>query len=272
MSRKNKFTIEYVRDYIEKEGCFLISEEYKNCDNPLRISYPCGHEGRNTFYNFKVGHRCDICAHEKLNELKRRKEKDIISYLKSNNLKFICFPKGYRNGNSLVICVCLSCNTKITKAVKLFYREFVCSNCSWKKMSENRLGDRGSNWQGGITSLRAFLSKRIQDWKLESAKKYDYRCFLTGKPFEEVHHLMPFTKILEEALSKSKMDGKPVSEYNQKELESIAKIFTELHKKYGFGIPLTKKVHRKFHQLFGKENNTPDQFYEFCDHIKVGEI
>jgi len=57
-----KLTYEYVKKQIEKEGYTLLSNSYKNVDNKLLLKCLEGHEYKISYYNFKKGQRCPICA------------------------------------------------------------------------------------------------------------------------------------------------------------------------------------------------------------------
>lgn len=76
-SESMKFSYCYVKDYIEKYGYELLSEDYVNCKTKLRIKCNEGHEFNMTFDNFKNGTRCPKCKSSK-------GEVFIINYLKNN--------------------------------------------------------------------------------------------------------------------------------------------------------------------------------------------
>lgn len=76
-----KLTYECVRDYIASFGYELLSEEYNNCMEKLKIKCDKGHEYNARFNTFKKGHRCPFCS------------KNTNPTLKKN------FPKGVRNSN-----------------------------------------------------------------------------------------------------------------------------------------------------------------------------
>ena len=272
----HKHTLEEVKKYVESQNCRLISEEYKNCDENLLIEFSCGHIGDTSFYNFKKGVRCDICGWIVTANSRRIPVEEIYSFLKENEIVFVSFPNGYKGCASRIITLCKTCGNPINKSVaNLLVESGRCRDCVFENYSEERLGNKGSNWQGGKTKLRVFLSKQIREWKLKSAEKHNYKCVVTGNPFQCVHHLYSFKKILDEALrnlgyfdEKNSASG----EYSQDELMKISDEFVRLHWIYPLGIPLAKKVHIAFHKMYGKTNNTPEQFYEFVDRINSGEI
>jgi len=60
MSKKLKY--EDVKNYIESYGYQLVSKEYKDSHNKLKVQCPKGHIYEVSFYNFKIGRRCPYCA------------------------------------------------------------------------------------------------------------------------------------------------------------------------------------------------------------------
>ena len=56
----------YIKDYFEKEGCTLLSEQYENAHQKLRYVCSCGTLSEINFDKFKLGQRCYNCKMEKL--------------------------------------------------------------------------------------------------------------------------------------------------------------------------------------------------------------
>ena len=46
----------------------------------------------------------------------------------------------------------------------------------------------------------------------------------------------------------------------------------DLHFKYGLGIPLSRKLHKLFHKIYGVKNNTEEQFKEFVENYNNGDF
>lgn len=129
---------------------------------------------------------------------------------------------------------------------------------------ERNRGNGGNNWKGGITSLNNYLRDKLSQWKRDSVKECNYRCVLTDGKFDVIHHLYSFHKILEETINETKLPIHPkVSDYTKEELKTLEDKCLEIHYRYPLGICLTKEVHKKFHSIYGKENNIPEQFEEF---------
>lgn len=122
-------------------------------------------------------------------------------------------------------------------------------------------------WKGGISSLNNYMRDRLRNWITESMAKFDYKCALTSTSRNiEVHHFYNFSNILEESLTNLKLINSKtgiIGDYSENELKLINDECIKLHYQYGFGIPVNKKIHKLFHELYGRKNNTKEQFIEF---------
>jgi len=85
-SGNKKHTYEFIKDQIEKKGYTLLSEEYKNAHNKLKVQCDKGHVYGATYCHFKQGQRCPICANEKTSS---KGEIEIQEYVKTLNVKQI---------------------------------------------------------------------------------------------------------------------------------------------------------------------------------------
>ncbi len=124
-------------------------------------------------------------------------------------------------------------------------------------------GERNGNWQGGITELYAFLRNNISEWKQESIKQSNYKCILSGKAFDDIHHLYSFDFIVQDTLSELNLPiHRHINDYTKDELSDIIKVCQRLHMD-NIGVCLTRGIHKLFHDTYGYGNNTPEQFEEF---------
>lgn len=130
----------------------------------------------------------------------------------------------------------------------------------------NATGANSPTWKGGITPLHNYLREKITPWKIDSMKKYNKTCAITGRKSSNniVHHIIGFSDILFETMDAVGLDLREnVSLYTEEELKSIEDKCLELHYKYGLGVVLCEEVHKEFHSIYGYGNNTPEQFEEF---------
>jgi hypothetical protein len=134
-------------------------------------------------------------------------------------------------------------------------------------------GSDNGRWLGGITPLLFWLRNQLGDWKQESMKFHNYTCVLTGKDFDDIHHLYSFKQIVKETLDSLEFEyTKTLETFTEEELEIVRELIIKNNNKYGFGVCLTKNVHKLFHDLYGYGDNTPEQFEEFKSRFNNGEF
>lgn len=134
-------------------------------------------------------------------------------------------------------------------------------------------GSENGRWEGGITPILFWLRNQLDEWKKDSMKFHNYTCILSGKNFDEIHHLHSFKKIVTETLNQFGWKyGKTLEECSEEELELLREMIILNNNKYGLGVCLTKVIHKHFHDLYGYGNNTPEQFEEFSKRYKNGEF
>ena len=157
--------------------------------------------------------------------------------------------------------------------------DFIIKN--WKNMSDSEIGmkierttksvqakrlELGIKRQGNSSyyHLQDFIRKNNTKWKILSMKKCEYKCVISGKHFDEIHHIVGFNYILDIALVELKFGFKyDVRFYTDDELEMILNKFREVQERFPLGVCLTKKLHEKFHCIYGYGNNTKKQWDEF---------
>jgi len=143
-----------------------------------------------------------------------------------------------------------------------------CKHCR----DENLTGELHHRWKGGTSPLGAYLREFIKKWKKDSMSKCNYKCVITGKPFDAIHHLYSFNKILQEIFDECNLPIYTViSEYTEEELELIISTNLKIHSRYPLGVCLCKSVHDLYHNLYG-DDNTPEQFDEFVNRYNNGEL
>ena len=72
-SRSIRYSIDYVREAFEQEGCELLETEYVNCKTPMRYIALCGHESKISFDVFmnapSASKRCRDCHKHTYHEI-----------------------------------------------------------------------------------------------------------------------------------------------------------------------------------------------------------
>jgi hypothetical protein len=110
----------------------------------------------------------------------------------------------------------------------------------WYSPTEFKKGNKGSKcfaWKGGksIENQLARGSIEIKDWRKKVFRRDDYTCQKTGIKGGKLcaHHIKNFSK------------------------------YPNLRHEIDNGITLSEKVHDKFHEIYGRRNNTKKQLIEF---------
>ena len=272
----NKLSIEDVKKFINENDinheCTLISTEYINNRTPLTLKCNiCGNEFQRDFSHIQRNRfRCETCGEkagaQKLIYTQEDVEKDI-----QKSGYHIIGP--YTNAGIGVLC---SCEKEGHQPFYLIYSNYKfknqgCPECGKLKMQ----GSNHWNWKGGVSSLLAYLRDAANDWKYNVVRTYRY-CDITGTSKNlEVHHLnINFSDIVHESAQNIGFifDGKQLKDYDEHQLYQLKQEIKRLHEEKVQGVVLRKDIHRLFHSIYGKENNTPEQYYEFKEKIQKGEI
>jgi len=172
-----KFTYDYVKDFIEKEGYQLLSDTYINTQTKLKIQCPKGHKFEMIFKSFKKGHRCSTCYRNKIrltyDHVKDFIEKEgyqLLSKTYKNNqtkLKIQC-PEGHlwettfgRFQQGIRCAHCYQQNHNLTyDHVKSYIESFECALLSKKYIGDkNKLKIQCSEGHIWHTSWNNFKTK-----------------------------------------------------------------------------------------------------------------
>ena len=65
---------------------------------------------------------------------------------------------------------------------------------------------------------------------------------------------------------------KQVKDYNEEELHKLEEYVASWHKDTSNAVVLCEEVHTLFHSLYGKGNNTKEQYIEFKERKQRGDI
>jgi hypothetical protein len=212
---------------------------------------------------------------KKRSNKKKIKFEQIIKEFEDINFTLLASEQDYIHSNIPMTCICNNHpNIVQHKSRTLAKNKHGCILCE----NESRIGDGSYSWKGGITPLHNHLRRRIKQWKIDSIKSCNYKCIFTGNRFDVVHHLYSFDLILVELINELKVDINfrivEINDIEESKLKEIEDKCIELHYKHGLGICLSKPIHDLFHskELYGRGNNTPEQFQEFQQRYNKGEF
>lgn len=145
-----------------------------------------------------------------------------------------------------------------------------------RKISRTRRGSNAVNWKGGLSPLHPYFRGILYEWKMDSLKRYNYKCVLTNENHGDlqIHHASEnFSNIILETLNILDLPiYQNMLKYSDDEIKKINQTFLDLNYKYGLGIPLRKKIHKLFHIMYGSTDNNDIQFDEFKKRYLNGEF
>ena len=101
-SKRQSYSYEYIKSFIESEGYTLLSDTYINNRIKLLLKCPIGHEHEISFSNFKSGKRCKECNKQKN---KKRLSFDYVKkYIESYNYQLL--SNKYKNNHTKLEVSC----------------------------------------------------------------------------------------------------------------------------------------------------------------------
>ncbi|WP_342431529.1 hypothetical protein [Neobacillus sp. FSL H8-0543] len=265
-----KYTYDEVKQAFEEKGYELLEQEYVSTRVKMRfrcLIHP-NDEQCTTFDNFLRGKTGCICCSGKkysIDEVRLEFEKRGYQLLETSyknstsKMRYKC-PNHPENINLIVLYALLNRNG--------------CPHCYNETKSKWYSGNKNPNWNGGITSLSQALRECTKNWKYTTLIKFDFRCAVTGERTDDlqIHHTESFAALRDEVLKELNFDKRiSKNDYTVDELQSI---FNRLEQKHDeiIGIPLRKHVHQLFHKLYGRKNNTLEQFHIFKSRWDKGEF
>lgn len=142
------------------------------------------------------------------------------------------------------------------------------SGCRQCAIDANK-GPNNPNWNGGgHQEVMDMLRHYIKPWKKKCLEKAKYRCDILGTGgYVLVHHLHNFSDIVKQA---SQNTGIPilnkVADYNYEDRLALSEEVMRLHE-ISNGVVMDAQLHNQFHNIYGRTNNTAEQYYEFKNHI-----
>lgn len=260
-SPSNLYTIQNINLWLFLNGSKIrvVSDEYTFMKCKLLCQCEIDkYQWYTTWHSLSLGNKCPKCAGNAkltIKEIKRRT-------LEINpNIEILNDENEQVNAKTRLKCKCTIDGNIWSSISSNLFKGCGCKQC----MIRNMKGENCYAWKGGVTPLSNHLRSIILPWKIESLKSCNYRCVISNiKENIIVHHIKGFNSILEETLNSIKLNlYDEISKYTNIEIKLIEDKCLELHYKYGLGVCLNKEIHDEFHKIYGKGNNTFEQFEEF---------
>lgn len=261
--QKYSMSFEKVLNIIKSHDCEYIDGEYINNSSKITLKCKCGNIFKRDIQHLQRGQSCCTeCSREKISQSKCKYTIDIALKLFGKWGITLLDKSQYKNSSSLVDCVCKNNHHFKTKLQWHLNKTnpFVCEQCAIKYHS----GENHWNYKGGESEVLDYFRKSLKDWKKTILKKYNYKCYLTdSKKDLVVHHIKSFMEIVCYSCKTLNLPlHRKINDYSKQDFALLAEKVLENHK-LDDGIVLQRKVHSKFHVLYGKTNNTLEQFNDF---------
>ena len=262
-----------VSDFLETHkhiNTINLERDVDELDYNSKIRYFCSNhmdygEKFITPLSMQLDHDCFHCQIDK--------KKHSFDFVKDKfeEMGFLLVDAEYKNSNTPLKCICKN-HPEITqeKTISKILEGHGCKYCFY----DGKKRENNHNWKGGVSPLHNFLRAKINNWKKDSLKYYDFKCVISGQKHSrlEVHHIYSFESILKETLNELTLPiYSSVSEYSDDELKMIEQLLVDKHNEYGYGVPLLPDIHALFHNIYGKGNNTQEQFTEFSTNFISGK-
>lgn len=254
--------IEDVRKEVESFNYKLLSNVYINNSTHLEMQCDKGHVYQTKYNNFVNGSRCPKCARKVPHS-----REDIKEFIESIGYTL---DSEYVDTRTSIRVICDKGHSYSAKIGNMFLGTR-CNKC----YREAARGKNSPNWKGS-TNLNKFIRAQIREWKTESLKSSDYKCEITGKTGKlHIHHKYPLHNIIDDVLEDIDIPLKDdLNMYAQEELDLIVQSIKEKHNEM-LGAVMLPEIHREFHVLFGKNNNSEEQYNFFKENynlLKSGEL
>lgn len=264
LSEERRKDINNIKKYISDYNCEYLSGEYINKFSILKIKCSCGEIFETSWDLFYRGRKCcSKCYWDALSKKKRKSFDIVLNEIKNGGCEYISGE--YINNHSQLLLKC-SCGNYFYKAMAEYNSgETHCPECGYKHGGE--LSRKYEISESPSMSIHKILRAKINPWVENIKKIYNNKCAITGKTNDlVVHHLKAFSTILNDAIEKYELDIKQRDNItvipNNDVFEKIQKDVIESHTN-DIGILISRDIHLQFHSIYGKGNNTPEQFDEF---------
>lgn len=239
---KKKTNNEFLNELKEINPKYSALEVYKN--NHSKILFKCIVHNEE-FYSTPKRILIGICSCPKCSSDNKRKRllktnEDFLQELKDKNIDVVPLEE-YKGQNINILFEC-SCGDKwITTPERVLIGNH-CKKCGYLNMQgkNNYFYNPNLTEEDRLNENKRYRNPRYLEFRDNCFKRDNYTCRITGirsKGDIVVHHLNGFNWDKE---NRTNVDN---------------------------GVTLNKKIHKKFHKLYGKGNNTKQQFLEFIENL-----
>jgi hypothetical protein len=190
---------ESVKEFFERNGCTLLSEEYVRAKNKLQYVCECGTVASITFDKFKQGQRCRNCRTRKTGDRSRHSYEFVKRFFEDRGCLLL---STVYEGNKDKLKYKCECGNIAFIAFAKFQAGQRCENCKSRRISEKLSGPNSPNWNSTRTMEERIKDRRYPayyEWRREVFKRDDYSCQICGQRGRRLnaHHIQSFAKFPE---------------------------------------------------------------------------
>lgn len=262
-------TFEEVVKRFNINGFDLLEINFKNSRTPMKCRCKKHKDviQNKTFASLGVGEGCKYCGWESSAEKRKHDFNKVKEIFAENDLELL--EQEYVNQSQKLKCIC---RKHADKVLEMSYLNVSmghgCKYCAYEDNREKLKGENNGYFKGGVSPLNIILRDSLNEWREEILKKYNYRCCISGEKRNlEIHHIKSFHEIRDEVLRELGFEARfkrskwLTMDFTNDEIELIKKEVVKKHT-LELGAPLTKELHKKFHNEYGRKA-TEEDFIEF---------
>ncbi|QDP43127.1 hypothetical protein Goe7_c01020 [Bacillus phage vB_BveM-Goe7] len=298
-----KWNIDTVKKYYEDHGCTFVSPEYKTILDKYTFICGCGNAHTTTFESFiKHKKRCKVCASAEMSEMRRLKKSVIVRNLEEKGLTYIAH-RWEKSETALTdrkwLYVSYSCPkghvTENTRYHSVTQAKYACSTCFYANLAEIKKLSleevREAVESKGMTLLSAAYTNNhtpitvrctcgnvhsaplmsiMHNHKCGCGRRGEnsprYRHDLTDEERRDKRAFPEYRAWVKSVYERDNYTcikcGKRGGTLHAHHINSYAR-FPELRLELDNGATLCEEDHKEFHHLYGTQQFTAEDFYEY---------
>lgn len=230
--------------------------EYVGSGLPLPYSCPKHLEKGvqyRSFSNLKYTEGCGECAMERRISKMMSSQDDVFSYFVERGY-IPLEEETYKGKEKLIRFTCLEHPNEIQR-ISVHGLKITQEACKFCRIED-------SNY-----AINRRFRSSIGSWIKKIEEECGFKCVLTENEQYDVHHIYGYSNIIQNALDNLQMKAK--EDYTPFEISLLRDEVLKLHESCK-GVCLDRILHVEFHKMFGKVNNTEEQFVEFTEMYENG--
>lgn len=259
-----KHSDDEVLQIIKDAGCEYIAGDYENGKSILTYRCKCGNIFSRSFRKFALGqNRCKECSMKSIADAHRKYSIDDAKQILSE-YGYTLLEDEFRGAHLKHKCLCENGHECMIVLNGLSSHRSGCKQCSYIK----HRGENSHLFYDGRSKISDVIRHSLKEWKNKIRDQYNNTCPLTGDIGKDcdVHHLLSLRTIFDTVCAEMNIDLDINSSINQ--YPSIDMVYEIRDKVINLhddntGVLMSKKLHYKYHSIYGHRDHTPEQFDSF---------